>query len=102
MLAISRFQVVPERTDDFVARAQVAVDFMSARDGCQGVDFLRNLDDPDLWTITSRWVNVGSYRRAFNGFEAKMILVSLLSEAIDEPSAYDLPEAVGENLPRSR
>ena len=38
----------------------------------------------------------------FGGFEAKMVLVPLLSEAIDEPSAYDAPEDVGENLPRAR
>jgi len=29
------------------------------------------------------------------------VLVSLLSEAIDEPSAYAAPAEVGENLPRS-
>ena len=45
-----------------------------------------------LWTITTRWENVGSYRRALQGYESKMVVVPLLSRAIDEPSAYEDPE----------
>lgn len=102
MLAVSRFRVPAEREADFVARARTAVAFMAARDGAESVHLVRNLDEADLWAIVGQWANVGSYRRAFNGFEAKMVLVSLLSEAIDEPSAYDSPDDVGENQPRSR
>ena len=47
-----------------------------------------------------RWTDVGSYRRAFNGTPAKLVLVPLLSLAIDEPSAYAMPSDVGENRPR--
>ena len=102
MLAISRFRVTEPTTAGFETRARAAADFFRGCDGCLSSELLRNLDDPELWTITSRWRNVGSYRRAFGGFEAKMVLVPLLSEAIDEPSAYDAPEDVGENLPRAR
>lgn len=101
MFAISRFTVPEERTADFRSRAEAAVGFFTGRPGCTGAWLLQNLDEPSLWTITSQWENVGSYRRSFNGYEAKMVLVSLLSEAIDEPSAYATPEEVGENLPRS-
>ena len=101
MFAISRFRVSPERASDFIDRAQAAVDFFTGCRGCEGAWLLQNLDDPELWTITSRWADVGSYRRSFNGYEAKMVLVALLSEAIDEPSAYAAPAEVGENLPRS-
>ena len=45
---------------------------------------------------------MGAYRRSFNGYTAKVVLVPLLSEAIDEAGAYDLPSEVGENLPRTR
>ncbi len=100
MLAISRFLVVEDATAAFEPRAEAAVAFFASRPGCLGAELLRNLDDPTLWTITSRWADVGSYRRAFNGYEAKVVLVPLLSEAIDEPSAYDDPRAVGVNLPR--
>lgn len=101
MFAISRFTVPSESAPDFRTRAEAAVAFFAGRPGNQGAWLLQNLDEPTLWTITSRWENVGSYRRAFNGYEAKMLLVSLLSEAIDEPSAYATPDEVGENLPRS-
>ena len=101
MLAISRFRVPASNAAGFVSRARVAVDFFASCTGCLGVDLLQNLDDPELWTITSRWVDVGSYRRSFDGYDAKLALVPVLSEAIDEPSAYAEPEDVGPNLPRS-
>jgi len=34
-------------------------------------------------------VNVGSYRRALSPYDVKMAAVPLLSEAIDEPTAYE-------------
>lgn len=100
MLAFSRFRVPAEVVPDFTLRARAAVDFFATRPGCLSADLLRNLDDPGLWTITTRWADVGSYRRSFNGYEAKVGLVPLLSEAIDEPSAYAEPASVGENRPR--
>lgn len=100
MLAVNRFRVPDE--DAFLARAEPAVAFLAQCEGNQGVELLRNLDEPDLWCLVSTWRNVGAYRRSFNGYTAKMLLVPLLSEAIDEPGGYDVPSQVGENLPRSR
>ena len=102
MLAVNRFRVIPEDEDDFFRRARAAVDFMATREGAESIELVRNLDEPDLWCLVSSWRNVGSYRRSFNGYTAKLVLVPLLSEAIDEPGAYDHPEAVGENRPRTR
>ncbi|MGV8846885.1 antibiotic biosynthesis monooxygenase family protein [Tessaracoccus sp.] len=97
LLAISRFDNVGPH---FAAEADTVAEFWRGRAGCLGVDVVRNLDDPDLWAIVSRWENVGAYRRSFNGFDAKMILTPVLSRAIDEPSAYLPPEELGENIPR--
>lgn len=99
-MAVSRFRVPDE--DSFVPRAEAAVAFLAGCEGNQSAQLLRNLDEPDLWCIASVWRNVGSYRRSFNGYTAKVVLVTLLSEAIDEPSAYDRADEVGENLPRAR
>jgi hypothetical protein len=52
----------------------------------------RNLDDPMLWVLTTRWENVGAYRRALSSYEVKMQAVPLLSRAMDEPSAYEVVE----------
>lgn len=97
MLAISRFQDV---WPGFAAEAEGVADFWRQRQGCLGVDVVRNLDDQDLWAIVSRWENVGAYRRSFNGFDAKMILTPVLSRAIDEPSAFLPPDQLGDNVPR--
>lgn len=97
MLAISRFRCVGI---PFEERAAPVVQWWAAREGCLGIDLVRNLDDPDLWAIVGRWESVGAYRRSFNGYEAKMLLTPLLSGAIDEPSAYLPPDEVGLNLPR--
>jgi quinol monooxygenase YgiN len=100
VIAISRFQV-PGDPSGFVDGARAVVARFAASAGCEGAELVQNLDEPGLWAIVSRWADVGSYRRAFNGTEAKLVLVPLLSLAIDEPSAYEVPESVGENRPRT-
>lgn len=97
MLAISRFASPGPM---FPQEARAAVEWWAKREGCLGIDVVRNLDDPELWAVVSRWESVGAYRRSFNGYDAKMILTPLLSRAIDEPSAYLPPEELGENIPR--
>jgi hypothetical protein len=98
-LAISRFRV-PGDPSGFRLQAGAVVQQFAASRGSEGAELVQNLDDPELWAIVSRWADVGSYRRAFNGTPAKMVLVPLLSLAIDEPSAYAMPSDVGENRPR--
>ena len=100
MIVLNRFRVPDTETDTFLDRGRAAVRVLAQRDGFLSADFGRNLDDPILWTLTTRWQNVGSYRRALQGNESKMVVVPLLSLAIDEPSAYDDAELVGENLAR--
>ena len=100
MISISRFRVPDAVAGAFHARADAVVAFWRERPGCEEAQVVRNLDEPDLWAIQTTWENVGSYRRAYNGYEAKMVLVTLMSEALDEPSAYLDPAEVGDNLPR--
>ncbi len=90
MIVLTRYRVDPD-DQEFETAASAAIAVLSAREGFVGVDFARNLDDPELWTITTRWRDVGSYRRALQGYESKMVVVPLLSRAIDEPSAYEDP-----------
>lgn len=92
MIAISRFRVPDYRADEFVAQADAAIAVFAAADGFLTADVARNLDEATLWTITTRWKNVGSYRRALGSYQAKMTVVPLLSLAIDEPSAYGSPD----------
>jgi quinol monooxygenase YgiN len=89
VIAISRFQVPEERATDFAEQAEAAAAVFSAAEGFLSADVARNLDEPTLWTVTTRWKNVGSYRRALGSYDAKVTVVPLLSMAIDEPSAYE-------------
>ncbi len=99
MLVVSRFRV-PSAVGGFVDAATAAAERFRASAGCRSAELVQNLDEPELWALVSTWVDVGSYRRAFNGTEAKLVLIPLLSLAIDEPSAYDEPAQVGLNQPR--
>ena len=100
MLVLTRFRVPAAEDPSFVERAQAAIAVLRQRAGLLSLDLGRNLDEPDLWTITTRWVDVGSYRRALSGIESKSVVVPLLSLAVDEPTAYEDPELVGENWAR--
>ena len=97
--AISRFQVTGDPTG-FRGTAESVVAHFNECAGSAGADLVQNLDDPGLWAIISRWRDVGSYRRAFNGTDAKLLLVPLLSRAVDEPSADAAPAPCGEHHTR--
>lgn len=101
MIVLNRFEVPEDETNRFLDQARAAVAVLEQRPGFVSADLGRNVDAPSLWTITTRWQNVGSYRRALQGYEAKTAVVPLLSLAIDEPSAYDDPELAGDNQPRN-
>ena len=101
MIVLVRFRV-PADDLDFAEQARTAIAVLADRVGFVSADLGRNLDDPGLWTITTRWRNVGSYRRALQGNESKMVVVPLMSRAIDEPTAYEDPDLLGENLGRGR
>ncbi|MHA6512022.1 antibiotic biosynthesis monooxygenase family protein [Tessaracoccus sp. Z1128] len=97
MIVLTRFSAPGP---GFIDEARAVVAWWAQRPGCLGIDLVRNLDDPDLFAIVGRWVNVGDYRRSFNGYDAKMILTPLLSRAIDEPSAFLPVDELGANVPR--
>ena len=73
----------------FRADLATARDALAACAGYAGGEIGRNLDDPELWVLTTRWANVGSYRRALSSYDVKLRAVVVLSRALDEPSAYE-------------
>jgi quinol monooxygenase YgiN len=93
MIVICRFRLTEAESQSFLGRARRAVQVLSTKAGFTSADLGQNLDEPELWTLTTRWQNVGSYRRALQGFEAKMAVVPLLSACLDEPTAYEDPDA---------
>ena len=82
-----------------------ALAILAAKPGWVGGDVGRNVDDPSLWVLTTRWENVGSYRRALGSYEGKMHIQPLMVHALDEPSAYEVVEEgtdLNESIPRRR
>ena len=100
MLVVNRFRV---EEDDVVFRADLdrALAVLAACDGFEDGRLGRNLDDPALWVMVTRWRDVGSYRRALSSYDVKLGAVPLLSRALDEPSAFeDLDGELNESVPR--
>lgn len=97
MIVVNRF-----RGDDLRSGLEGALVALAQRPGYVGGTIGRNVDEPDLWVLTTTWENVGSYRRALSSYDVKVTAVPLLSQAIDEPSAYETLDGgeLNEAVPR--
>jgi len=93
VLVVNRFRV-PEWVDPvaFRERLDAAADVLRTCAGLEHAEVGRNVDEPEMWVLVTRWADVGSYRRALSSYDVKVGVVPLLSEAIDEPSAYEVPD----------
>jgi hypothetical protein len=103
VIVVNRFRV-PEvdqlafRDDLERARQTLAVQrgYVAGRIG-------RNVDDPELWLLTTEWEGPGAYRRALSAYDVKLAAVPTLGRALDEPSAYETVEPGTElNRPDAR
>jgi len=95
VLVVTRHRVLAASTDAFVAEARTALAALATRPGWVDGALGRNVDDPDLWLLSTRWRDVGSYRRALSSYDVKVAAVPLLSTAVDEPSAYEVVLGAG-------
>jgi hypothetical protein len=73
----------------FEAQLNIALAAFSYCAGFKSGEFGQNLDDLTLWSLTTHWENVGSYRRALSNNDVKMNAIPILAQAIDEPGAYE-------------
>ena len=97
MLVISRFRGGDELRPQLEEALAVLGEQRGYVDGAVG----RNVDDPSLWVLQTRWVGVGAYRRALSAYDVKLRAWTLLGEAVDEPSAYEVVRP-GEQLNQAR
>jgi quinol monooxygenase YgiN len=103
VLVVSRFRVPVEDGEAFRADLEQALDALAERPGHLAGTLGRNVDDPTLWVLTTRWEHVGAYRRALSAYDVKLRAVPLLSRALDEPSAYEVVEpGTVLNIPETR
>ncbi len=92
MLVVNRFRVPLSEGEAFREGLATAHRTLAACAGYAGGEIGRNVDDPELWVLTTRWADVGSYRRALSTYDVKLHAVAVLSRALDEPSAYEAAE----------
>ncbi len=88
MLVVNRFRAAADDTA-FRGELEAALAVLAAQTGFEDGRLGRNVDDPELWVLVTRWRDVGSYRRSLSAYEVKLTAVPVLSRAIDEPSAYE-------------
>lgn len=105
MLVVNRFHVPEADAAAFAEQVTAAHEVLAGRPGYVDGAVGRNVDDPTLWVLQTRWADVGSYRRALSAQDVRLSAVPLLSRAVDEPSAYELlgdagPQGLNEARPR--
>jgi quinol monooxygenase YgiN len=101
VLVVNRFRVPEDEAVAFRGDLEGALQVLAQQKGYADGQLGRNVDDPTLWTMVTRWRDVGSYRRALSAYDVKVGAVPLLSRAIDEPSAYEgLDGGLNESVPR--
>ena len=88
VLVVNRFRGGEDLRADLESVHALLAGFPGYVDGAIG----RNLDEPDLWVLTTRWENVGAYRRALSSYDVKLKGIPILSRALDEPGAYEVVE----------
>ena len=89
MIVLTRYRVDPADGEAFAADAAAALGALTACPGCTGGVVGRAIDDPGLWTLTTTWESVGTYRRALSSFPVKLVAVPLMYRALDEPTAFE-------------
>jgi quinol monooxygenase YgiN len=89
VFVVIRFRVPAREQAAFESRLAAAVAVLEKQRGFVAAHAGRNVDDPELLALTMEFADIGSYRRALSPYEVKLTAVPLLSEAIDEPTAYE-------------
>jgi len=92
VLVVNRFRVPDPEAEPLRAQLEEAHALLATKPGYVDGTLGRNLDEPDLWVLTTRWESVGAYRRALSSYDVKLSGVPTLSRALDEPSAYEVVE----------
>ncbi len=87
LLVVIRFD---DSSAQLHGRLRDACSLLAAQGGLRQASIGRSTDDPRLVVLTLEWESVGAYRRALSNFDVKVSVVPLLSQAIDEPTAFEL------------
>lgn len=73
-----------------MARLRECVALLSVQGGFVNAHLARAIDDPELIVLQLGWDTVGSYRRALSSYDVKVQVVPVISQAMDEPTAFEV------------
>jgi hypothetical protein len=88
VLVVSRYRVEDDRAA-WLAQMRVALAVLGESTGFVRGQIAQATDDGDLMVVSTTWANVGAYRKALSRFEVKAQVIPLLSQAVDELSAFE-------------
>jgi quinol monooxygenase YgiN len=97
VLVVSRYRVSDDESVEFGGRAREALDALAEQPGFVRGSVGRNVDEPDLWVLSTQWINVGAYRRALSTYDIKTRAVPVMVNALNEPSAYEVLDSRGDD-----
>ena len=73
-----------------MAELRESVALLAAKDGFVNAHIARAIDEPELIVLELGWDTVGSYRRALSAYDVKVQVVPVISQALDEPTAFEV------------
>jgi quinol monooxygenase YgiN len=92
VLVVNRFRVPEGEAERWRVDLEDALAALAEQAGFVDGTVGRNVDDPSLWALVTRWEHVGAYRRALSSYDVKLRAVPVLSSTLDEPSAFEVVE----------
>ncbi len=87
-VVITRYRV--DDLDAWLTSARDALAPLVTQRLCLGAEVSASIDDPGLAVIVTRWATIGDHRRAMSDFAVKTTTVPLLSQCIDESTAFEV------------
>ena len=75
---------------EWMTEAQSAIETLQNLTGFIEAQVGRSPDEPHRLIVTTKWVDVGSYRRALSSTAAKMNVWPFLANMHDQPSAFEV------------
>ena len=82
--------VTEHRADEaFLPIARELLEVLSRAAGFRSGQIARSPDEPDTWLFVTHWADVGSMRRGFGSFDAKVAAAPAMLSAVDRVSAFE-------------
>jgi quinol monooxygenase YgiN len=88
--------------EEFLPLARSLLQALAAAEGFESGQVGRSPDEPDVWLLVTSWRDVGSMRRGFGTFDAKVAAAPVMHTAADRVSAFEVLLEAGPDGLRGR